>query len=141
MQSRAPHLQKHPKNVCSYRICRQSTRATSEKTGSGDKHAALAVDMFQYRVKKYIGAYIAILGGLDALIFTGGIGENNYKVRSRICEGLEHLSIQIDPEINSKTIGKEALLSTENAKVKVLSIPTNEEWMIASDTLRIVAFN
>ena len=108
------------------------------KIGEGNERAALAVEMFQYRVKKYIGAYIAALGGLDVLVFTGGIGENNYKIRELICENLECLGIQIDKNINASTIGEERILSPETAKVTVIVIPTDEELMIASDTLGIV---
>ena len=108
------------------------------KIKEGNERAALAVEMFQYRVKKYIGAYIAALGGLDVLVFTGGIGENNYKIRELICENLEYLGIQIDKNLNANTIGEERVLSPEKAKVTVIVIPTDEELMIASDSLQIV---
>jgi len=108
------------------------------KIEEGDKRAALAVEMFQYRVKKYIGSYIAALGGLDVLIFTGGIGENNYRIRELICKELEYLGIQIDKNINTNTIGEERILSPEGSKVTVIVIPTDEELMIASNTLEIV---
>ena len=113
-------------------------RDVQGKIEEGNKRAALAVEMFQYRVKKYIGAYMAALGGLDALIFTGGIGENNRQVRELICNDLEYLGIQIDKEINANTIGEERILSPEGSKVTVIVIPTDEELMIASDTLEIV---
>jgi acetate kinase len=105
---------------------------------AGNKQAALAVEMFQYRVKKYIGSYVAALGGLDVLVFTGGIGENNFSMRELICDGLEYLGIRIDKKQNEGSIGEEIILSPENAKVKVVVIPTDEELMIASDTLQIV---
>ncbi len=114
-------------------------RDVQSKITGGNKRAALAVEMFQYRVKKYIGSYIAALGGLDALIFTGGIGENNYKMRELICENMECFGIRIDKEVNAKTIGNECILSPGGAKVTVIVIPTDEEWMIASDTLRILS--
>jgi acetate kinase len=109
-----------------------------EKIEEGNERAALAVDMFQYRVKKYIGAYVAALNGLDVLVFTGGIGENNVKVRELICENMEHLGIQIDKNINTTSRGEERILSPEGAKVTVIVIPTDEELMIASDTLEII---
>ena len=108
------------------------------KIEEGNERAALAVEMFQYRVKKYIGAYTAALGGLDVLVFTGGIGENNAKIREMICENLEHIGIQIDKNINANSRGEECILSTKGSKVTVIVIPTDEELMIASDTLGII---
>ncbi len=113
-------------------------RDVQSKIEQGNKRAALAVEMFQYRVKKYIGSYVAALGGLDVLIFTGGIGENNYRVRELICENMESLGIRIDKSVNAGTIGEERILSPEGSKVTVIVIPTDEELMIASDTLEIV---
>ena len=104
----------------------------------GNKRAELALNVFMYSVKKYIGSYAAAMGGLDVLVFTAGIGENDGRIRATICEGLEFLGIEIDLERNSKS-GVEAVISKDSAKVKVLSIPTNEELMIARDTLEIVA--
>jgi acetate kinase len=113
-------------------------RDVQGKIEEGNERAALAVEMFQYRVKKYIGAYIAALGGLDVLIFTGGIGENNVKIREMICENMEYLGIQIDKNINTNSRGEECILSPEGSKVTVIVIPTDEELMIASDTLEII---
>lgn len=102
----------------------------------GNKRAKVAFDVFTYRIKKYTGAYAAAMGGIDALVFTGGIGENSSLVRSSVCNGLEFLGIEIDEEKNK---AKQNELSKEGAKVHVLRIPTNEELVIAMDTAEIVA--
>jgi acetate kinase len=105
-----------------------------------DNHrAALALKMYHYRIKKYIGAYTAALGGLDVLIFAGGIGENGPETREEICDNLEYLGIKIDPSKNDKLRGKEKVISTDDSKVKVMVVPTNEELVIAQDTLEIVS--
>lgn len=104
----------------------------------GDERCLLAIKMFDYRIKKYIGAYAAAMGGLDVLIFTGGIGENSDLTRAGICEGLEFLGIEIDSHINQGLRGEERIISKEGAKVKVMVVPTNEELMIAIDTQNIV---
>jgi acetate kinase len=105
---------------------------------NGDKRSKLALKVFCYRVRKYIGAYAAAMGGLDAVIFTAGIGENAVQLRKEICEDLEFMGIEFDPEKN-KSEEREKFINTENSKVKVLVIPTNEELLIARDTLEIVA--
>lgn len=97
----------------------------------------MALKVFAYRIKKYIGAYYAILGGLDVLIFTAGVGERGPLERSLICEGLEHLGVKIDPEKN-KVKGEELKISNSDSKVEVWVIPTNEELMIARETVKIV---
>lgn len=99
----------------------------------GNENCALAREMFAYGVKKYIGSYAAALGGLDCLVFTAGVGENDGKMRAQICEGLEFLGIKIDPEKNTVR-GEECIISTDDSKVTVWVIPTNEELMIAQDT-------
>ena len=104
---------------------------------NGDKKATYAFDVFAYRIKKYIGAYAAALGGVDAVVFTGGIGENSAEVRKASCEGLEFLGIDIDEEKNS-TKDKEKNISREGSRTAVLVIPTNEELVIALDTMEIV---
>ncbi len=104
----------------------------------GHSTAQLALDVFCYRIKKYIGAYAAAMGGLDALVFTGGVGENAIEVRRKACEGLEFLGIRIDSRSNSSTKAVEKDISTEGSKVRVMVVPTNEELVIARDTLRIV---
>ncbi len=103
----------------------------------GNERAQLALDVYVKRVKKYIGAYAAILTGVDAIIFTAGLGENSYDTREEICKGLEFMGIELDVEAN-KVRGKEAIVSTENSKVKVLVVPTNEELMIARETRELV---
>ena len=103
----------------------------------GNERAQLALKMFIYRVKFYIGAYIAVLNGIDALIFTGGIGENSIRMRHAICKDLEDLGIAIDLEQNDFK-GQERIISNVNSKVKVLVIPTNEELVIARDVKRII---
>lgn len=109
-----------------------------DKRGKGDNRAALAVEIFCYRVRKYIGSYMAALGGANAVVFTGGIGENAVEVRSEICEGLEALGIMIDPEKNRATRGREADISAESSRCRVWVIPTNEELLIARDTVRCI---
>ena len=102
-----------------------------------DKMATLADDMYDYRIKKYIGAYAAAMGGVDIILFTGGVGENQATCRSGACEGLEYMGIEIDP-VKNNVRSKEAIISTDNSKVTVCVIPTDEELLIASDTLEIV---
>jgi acetate kinase len=103
----------------------------------GNKRAKLALDIFAYSVKKYIGTYAAIMGGVDAIVFTAGIGENNAKMRTSILSGLEFMGIKIDEEKNAIR-GKEIDISTPDASVRTLVIPTNEELMIALDTKKLV---
>jgi acetate kinase len=104
----------------------------------GNKRARLALDMYNYRVKKYIGAYAAAMDGVDLIIFTGGIGENASSTREGVIKGLEFMGIDFDFEKNSGLRGKDALLTRENSKVKVMIITTNEELVIAQDTLEIL---
>ena len=105
----------------------------------GDAPAALAVDMFIYRIIKYIGAYYAILPPLDAVVMTGGIGENSPIIRDRICSGLERLGVVFDPQTNAGiTGGLSGPITTGNSLLSVWVIPTNEEVMIARETARFV---
>ncbi|PKN43165.1 MAG: acetate kinase [Deltaproteobacteria bacterium HGW-Deltaproteobacteria-18] len=104
----------------------------------GDKKAALAVDMFVYRIKKYIGAYYAVTGPLDALVFTAGIGENDEIVRARVCANLEHLGISIDPARNAGRKKVATAVQADGSKVAILVIPTNEELAIAKATLSVL---
>ena len=108
------------------------------KRSEGDRRAALAVEIFCYRVRKYIGAYMAALGGADAVVFTGGIGENSVQVREEICSGLQALGITLDPVKNLEIRGIEAEISTPASPCKVWVIPTNEELLIARDTVRCI---
>lgn len=101
----------------------------------GDQRAAAALEVFTYRIRKYIGAYKAALGGLDAVVFTAGIGENNPRVRQKICAGMELLGIKVD---GARNAANAQLISTDDARVKVLVIHTNEELMIARDTLSVL---
>ena len=104
----------------------------------GNERARLAMDMYEYRIKKYVGSYAAALGGVDVIVFTGGVGENQTQTREYVCDGLGFMGVKIDNELNAKSRGKEVLLSTPESTVKVVVIPTDEEYMIASDTLEIV---
>jgi acetate kinase len=105
---------------------------------AGNERAKLALDMFEYRLLKYIGAYTAALNGVDVLVFTGGIGENQMQTRDYICRGLEYLGVKYDAELNGKTRGEEIEISTPDSKVRVVVIPTDEELTIASDTVALV---
>ena len=103
----------------------------------GNERAQLALDMYFYRIKKYIGAYAAAMGGVDIIVFTAGVGENQMGMREEVCKGLEFLGVQFDAERN-KTRGEEAVISAEGSKVTVCVIPTDEELMIASDTMNLL---
>lgn len=104
----------------------------------GNKRAILANTMYAYRIKKYIGAYAAAMGGVDVIAFAGGVGENQGSIREASLAGLEFIGVELDKEVNAKMRGEECVLSTPTSKVKVLLIPTDEELMIASDTYDIV---
>ena len=106
----------------------------------GHKRANLALEMYIYRVKKYIGAYAAAMGGVDIVIFTGGIGENDYKLRKGVCADMEFLGIDFDVEKNNGLRGKDAVLTKEGSKTLVMSVSTNEELVIAEDTVKICGF-
>ena len=114
-------------------------REIIEAAEEGSKKSKLALDIYCYRLKKYIGSYAAAMGGVDALVFTAGVGENSPKVRAMTCDNLEFLGIGIDNGKNSEALGKETDISSPSANVKTLVIPTNEELVIARDTKRIVA--
>jgi len=113
-------------------------RNLTEQAAKGHSRAQLAIDIFCYRIKKYIGAYTAVLGTLDAVIFTGGIGENNPAIRRQILSDLPQLGIEVDAARNEAREPKERLISTDRSRVKVYVIPTNEEAAIAADTYRLV---
>ncbi len=112
-------------------------RDLAQAASEGNKRAKLALDIFVYRVKKYIGAYAAAMGGVDVIVFTAGIGENTPDIRSNSCAGLEFLGVKIDEDKNN-TKGQEMDISAPDSKVKVLVIPTNEELMIARETMELV---
>ena len=105
---------------------------------AGNPRAQLAEKMYFYRIKKYIGEYAAALGGVDVIVFTGGVGENQWECRAAACEGLEFMGIKLDDAVNAKVRGEEAVISAADSKVKVVVVPTDEELMIASDTMNIV---
>ena len=113
-------------------------REITKEAEEGNSRARLALDIFAYRVKKYIGAYAAVLGGVDALVFTAGIGENAADIRSKICKGLEFLGVELDEEKNEAPLRWRGIVSKEDSRVKVLVVPTREEWIIARDTLEVV---
>ena len=106
---------------------------------NGDERAALALKTYDYRIKKYVGAYAAALGGIDILVFTGGVGENQSQTRAAVCENMEYMGIRLDEEKNRIVRGTEAVISTEDSPVKVAVIPTDEELMIALDTLKSIS--
>lgn len=110
----------------------------AEEAENGDRRARLAIDLFCYRVKKYLGAYLAAMNGADAVIFAGGIGENAPEVRRRICAGLDWLGIQIDDARNSELVGAEGRMDAKGSRVELWVIPTDEELLIARDTWRVV---
>ena len=104
----------------------------------GEPKAVLAMKMYNYRIKKYIGAYAAAMGGVDIIVFTAGVGENQWSTRQESCEGLEFLGVEIDKELNKGLRGVEKVISTANSKVTVCIIPTDEELMIATDTMNLL---
>lgn len=112
-------------------------RDIESAASEGNKRAQLALDKFNARVRKYIAAYAAVMGGVDAVVFTAGLGENSITARESICEGFEFMGLELDKEKNAIR-GKEAIVSKDGSKVKVLVIPTNEELMIARDTLGLL---
>lgn len=113
-------------------------REIQQAAEANNENAILALQMYNYRIKKYIGSYAAAMGGVDILIFTGGIGENNNHVRKATCEGMEFLGIELDQELNKTIKGYDGLLSKPNTKTKVVTIATDEELVIAQDTEMII---
>ena len=114
-------------------------REVEAAAASGNKRAELANTIYFYRIKKYIGAYAAAMGGVDIIAFAGGVGENQYPCREAALEGLEFIGVELDKDLNKKSRGEEVVLSTPESKVKVVLVPTDEELMIASDTYEIVS--
>ena len=110
----------------------------AELTEHDDRRVRLAIEIFCYRARKYIGAYLAAMGGADAVVFTGGIGENSPDVRARICADMEWAGLQIDGQKNQATVGREGMISTEASKLLAYAIPTDEELLIARDTVRVI---
>jgi len=111
----------------------------AEEAEHDDRRARLAIDLFAYRARKYIGAYLAAMNGADAIIFAGGVGENAATVRARICDGLQWMGVELDSDRNAETInGKEGRIDKAGSRVEVWVIPTDEELLIARDTVRVV---
>lgn len=113
-------------------------RDITAAAAKGDKRAILASEMLQYQIKKYIGSYAAVMNGVDAVLFTGGIGENAWEVREGVCKDMEYFGIKIDTEVNKGTRGELKKISAPDSKVEVWVVPTNEELLIARDTLAMV---
>ena len=114
-------------------------RDINEAAEQGNARAQLASDMLAYEIQKYIGSYTAAMDGIDALLFTGGIGENSWEVRERVCQNMSYFGIEIDDELNHSTRGQLMKLSTPNSKVEVWIVPTNEELLIARDTIALIS--
>jgi acetate kinase len=104
----------------------------------GNHRAKVSLDIYQYRIKKYLGSYAAAMGGADVVIFTGGVGENDWVTRAEVCKGLEFMGLEFDVEKNNKLRGKDAIISKPGSKITVMVVPTNEELVIAQDTFEIV---
>jgi len=104
---------------------------------NGNKRAILAMNTYNYRIRKYVGSYAAVLGGVDILVFTGGVGENQAVTRSDVCKNMEFMGIELDEELNASVRAKEVVISKPSSKVKVVIIPTDEELTIAKDTVEI----
>lgn len=113
-------------------------RDIQQAAAQGNPRAQLALEVYVHRCKKYIGAYAAVMGGIDVLAFGGGIGENAWEIRARICAGLEFLGLRLDPERNRECVGKAGWISTEDSPVPVLVAKVDEEWVIARDTYLLV---
>ena len=109
-----------------------------ELKGHDDRRVRLAIEVFCYRARKYIGAFLAAMGGSDAIVFTGGIGENSADVRARICAGLEWAGLKLDERRNQQTVGSEGQISTDDSRLHAFVIPTDEELLIARDTVRCI---
>ena len=105
---------------------------------AGDERATMVLDVYNYRIKKYIGAYAAAMNGVDIILFTGGVGENQADMREAFCNGLDYLGVSLDKAKNNTVRGDEAIISTPDSKVTVCVIPTDEELMIAKDTMALV---
>ena len=113
-------------------------REIDEAIAQGNERAKLALKMYEHRITKYIGAYAAEMGGVDIIVFTGGVGENQKATRYNVCATLGFMGVEIEAAVNAEVRGREAVISTPESKVKVVVIPTDEEYMIARDTEAIV---
>ncbi len=113
-------------------------REIREEAAKGNERAKLGLQMYDYRVKKYIGSYTAAMGGVDLIVFTGGVGENDYETREGSLRGLEYLGVEFDPGKNDGVKGEQKVITTKNSKVTAMIVPTNEELVIARDTQKII---
>lgn len=113
-------------------------REIEDAVAAGDERAIMTLKMYDYRIKKYIGAYAAAMNGCDILVWTGGVGENQWATRLSVCKDMDYMGLKFDAEKNDKLRGEEVILSTPDSKVVVLVVPTDEEFMIASDTMSIL---
>lgn len=114
-------------------------REVDAAISEGNERAKIAFDMYCYRIRKYIGSYIAAMDGCDVIVFTAGVGENHSRVREMVCDNLKFFGVKLDKKVNDATHGDEAVISTPDSKIKVVVIPTNEELVIAKDTMRLVS--
>jgi acetate kinase len=114
-------------------------RDVEKAAAEGNARAQLAVEVYGYRVRKYIGAYLAVLDNPQAIVFTGGVGERGTQMRKRILTGLDHMGIVLDPAKNDACSAREEVITKPNSRIKVLVVPTNEELMIARDTKEVAA--
>ena len=141
-------LDKKPQEMCDYLNKKSGVigitgissdmRDIENAAKEGNERAQLALKMYDYRIKKYIGAYAAALGGVDVVVFTAGVGENQTSTRAQACKGLEFMGIKIDEAKNATIHGEEAIISTPDSKVKVVVVPTDEEIVIARDTKELI---
>lgn len=113
-------------------------RDLEKAISEGNKRAAMALEVYNYRIKKYIGAYTAAMGGCDILVWTGGVGENQWTTRRIVCENMEYMGMKIDAQKNEGMRGEEMVISAPDSKVTIMVVPTDEEYMIASDTMDIL---
>lgn len=114
-------------------------REIEAAVAEGDKRAIMALDIYNYRIKKYIGAYAAAMGGCDILVWTGGVGENQWATRLAVCKDMEYMGMKIDVKKNDHMRGEEMVISAPDSKVTIIVVPTDEEYMIASDTMDILS--
>jgi len=117
-------------------------RDLTENDSLSKENNKRAVDLFAYRIKKYIGEYSAVMNGLDCIVFTAGVGENTAYVRAKVCENMDYLGVEIDTNKNNNCArGRIVDISTDNSRVRILVVPTNEELVIAQETMRVLAKN
>ena len=113
-------------------------REVEAAADEGNDRAKLALEMYNYRIIKYIGSYAAAMGGVDVIVFTGGIGENASRVRESVCSKFQFMGLELDSERNNVERGQEAVISKDGSKIKALVVPTNEEYVIATETMKVI---